>query len=928
MQKIFIIFLSIFFFCPFLVHAASVDTLHINGIWKYNLLGAPPSIPGEGYILLPGTIDNAHKSIFNPESDNTSQLRREFSFVGNAIYSRNVEIPKDWAGKKIELFLERTKPSVVSVDGKIIGNNSLISSPQRFDLSRYLTPGSHSIEISVNNLDSIPPIVSRSSNAVSESTQTNWNGILGDMYIVSKNPFHINSVEIDEKSATDTILITLDFSQRAPAGATLTLFDNGKKIADQIIKIGSSSLQLRFPLHSFSLWSGANPNLHDLEFFITDVKGDRLDSSKLTTGFRKFSTSGNHFSLNDSPIFLRGTVNAAVFPLTAHAPMDLDSWLEYFSIIKDYGLNHVRFHSWTPPEAAFMAADKLGIYILAELPIWGELDRDLPFHNRFLREELKGIMQEYAAHPSFMMFSTGNELWGDISLMGEYMKDARYLNPRILATYGSNVYLGMNGQIGEEDFIVASKTGDSNNMAIRGSLSFADSNSGGHFNSSYPGSNFNFAEATHDISVPIISHEIGQYQSYPYFDEIDKYSGILRPDNLKEFKNRAIEAGTYRKSFDYNDASGKWAAKLYKAEMELAQRSPGLAGFELFGLQDYPGQGTALIGILDPFMHPKGFIEPEDWKQSSADIGILAEFPKFCFSEGESVEIPVLTVNYSDNPDTIKNVNWNTPFLNGSITVKPGNGLVRNESVSFTMPKVSSPQKMHITFSANDSLASNSYDFWLYPSKLPKVKDVHYTTNLTEALILLDQGEKVILCPDSLTVAKASLDPLFTPDFWNYRMFRTICDEMNITPSPGTLGLLINNLHPAFDKFPTDTHTDWQWFPIVANSRPLIIDRLPKDFNPIIEVIDNVERNFRLSLMLECNVGKGKLLLLSADMDKASKYPEGKWLLQSIKEYMAGKEFKPKVTLNPAQLVNLVTKPSTARLIKELKNETYNSHWE
>lgn len=904
------------------------DTLDISGKWTYHLLGAPASIPGEGELILPGTLDEQHKSEYNPKSTNTSQLRREFSFVGEAQYSRMIDIPRDWAGKDIMLLLERTKPSSLKIDGEEVGYNSVISSPQKYNLSHFLTPGRHKLEITVNNADSIPPIVARSSNAVSDATQTNWNGILGEMLLEAKNPLHIKNITFDDSNVPDDILINLTFSKRIPTGFSLSYGMDGKKPHQIKIPAGIKDFSVKLPIKKEELWSASNPVIHNLEFLVRDSKNTIIDRMEISAGFRKLTTSGKNFLINGYPVFLRGTVNAAVFPLTGYAPIDEESWINYFNVLKNYGINHVRFHSWTPPEAAFRAADITGLYLLVELPIWGELDRDLKFHNRFLKEELKGIMETYANHPSFMLFSTGNELWGDISLMAEYMNEARQLNPRILATHGSNVYLGMNGELGGEDFLITAKTNDEISNSVRGSVSFADSPTGGHFNSSYPDSKFNFSKATANISVPVISHEAGQYQSYPDFTEIERYTGNLKPDNLEEFKNRAIEAGTYRKSDKYKLASGKWASKLYKAEMELALRSPGIAGIHLFGLQDYPGQGTATIGILNNFMETKGFISPDEFRQVSADVAILAEWPKFSFTSGETVEIPLLTVNFTENPDTISAIIWNTGFDKGNIEVIPGTGVIENEAIYLKIPSVSVPQKMKMELSSSDTPHTNSYDFWVYPKTSSEPEDINVTDNLTEALILLDQGARVLLTPDSATIANASLDPLFTTDFWNYRMFRTICDEMNLKPSPGTLGLYIDKDHPALKKFPTDIHTDWQWYPVVANSRPLIIDRLPKDFDPIVEVIDNVERNFRLALLMECNVGKGMLMILPLNIKEASKYPEGKWFLQSVKEYMSSKDFRPAVTLTPDQVVNMLTKPSNARLIKQLKNETYDSNWD
>lgn len=899
------------------------DTIHLDGIWNYRLIAAPAEIAGEGFLSLPSTLDNAHKSIYNPESSNSSRLRREFSFVGQAIYSRGIFIPDNWANKDIRLWIERSKPSLLKIDGDTISFSSRISSPQYYNLAEILTPGKHTIEITVNNADSIPPMVASSSNAVSENSQTNWNGILGDIFIESRPFFHIKSFKIDDNTSIDSVSVIVEFSSRAPSGLILKTEIEGKNTIVKKIKARSSELQFSFPLDKTERWEAQNPLLFNINCSIVTRNGKVLDDVSLTTGFRTLSFDGKDLSINNHPLFLRGTVNAAVFPSTAHAPMYIESWMQYFSILKDYGLNHVRFHSWTPPEAAFIAADRLGFYLLVELPLWGELDHDLVFHNRFLKEDLKGIMEAYAIHPSFIMFSNGNELWGDISLMGEYMKEAKKLNPRILATYGSNLYLGMNGEIGGEDFLLSSKTSDNPSSAIRGSLSFADSPTGGYFNSNIPNSAFNFAEALSEINVPVISHEVGQYQSYPDFSEIDKYEGILKPDNLKEFRKMALEAGTLPKAQRFHENSGKWAAKLYKAEIEAALRTPGMAGFQLLGIQDYPGQGTALVGILNPFMEPKDFISPQDWNQASSDLVLLAEFPKFTFESEECVQIPVLTANYTNNPDSVSEITWKTDFDAGILDFIPKPGLFNAGVINLRIPKLSSPQKFSLSLIADNPSIVNEYEFWVYPKNPPEVKSVKTTSSVKEALDWLEKGDKVLLCPDSAAISATSLAPLFVPDFWNYRMFRTICDEMKMTPSPGTLGLSIDTGHPALNKFPTDSHTDWQWFSIIMNSRPLIIDRLPNDFQPIVEVIDNIERNERLAILLECKVGKGKLMIFPGQLNKILDSVEGKWFIFSLKSYMAGKEFNPRITLSPEQVVNLLTKPSNTRLIKQLRNPTY-----
>lgn len=926
---------SLFLFVLLLIsvpsQASQRDTLDIGGEWYYRLLQAPAYIPGEGTLTLPGTLDTNGKGITVPMSDNTTQLSRKVTYSGDVSYFRTIDIPLAWKGKTIELVLERTRASKIKVDGNEIGSSRKVSSPHRYDLTSFLSPGQHEIEITVNNGDSIPGTVRRNSHSFAEATQTNWNGIIGDMMLVSKDPAAISrAIAIpDPKRKGFKIDLGIGSVTREPL-----IVRAETPYSDpvwHIIEPGGDDASFFVPLNETPpRWDEWNPQMTTVMLTVVDNNGIETDRFPVSAAYRDFSTSGTTFTINGKPTFLRGKHDACVFPYTGYPPTDVDSWREYFSIMKDYGINHIRFHSWCPPEAAFTAADEAGVYLQVELPIWGELDRDLTDLNSFLKEDLSGILETYSGHPSFVMFAVGNELWGDKKLMKEFMDTARDYNPGILATYGSNIYLGMDGYIDGEDYLVASRVGEEVNPSTyaRGSFSFADDGTGGALNNTYPNSQMNFSQAVKASPVPVVGHETGEYQMYPNFNESAKYTGVLRADNLEEFKKRAIETGLYRKNERFFKSSGKWAAKLYKADMEMALRTPGMGGFQVLDIQDYPGQGTALIGILDAFMDNKGHITPEEWRQSCDELTVLAEFPRFTFEEGETVTVPIKVANFSDNESAIAGIQWHTPFASGTINPPSGKGLIEAGEIRLNLPHIKTPVKSNLKLTSSDGREMNSYDFWIYPQKMKEVKGVNVTRDINDALYLLGKGEKVILIPDSATVADASLGPLFQTDFWNYRMFRTICDMMEVPPSPGTLGLLINEDHPVFRSFPTDYHTDWQWYPIVHNSFPLIIDRLPVDIDPIVEPIDNVERNFRLALILECAVGKGKLMIIAADMDKASEYPEGRWLLQSAKEYVASKEFKPKITLDSQQVVNLLTKPSTARKIKELKNETYNSHWD
>lgn len=921
---------------PFLLQATpdinrtSRKSIDLSGEWTFYLTGLPDSLEAvadrSGILNLPGTLDTNSKGIPVNVSSNTDQLSRRYTYTGPVVLSKKITVP-EWAeGKNISLCLERTRPTNIKVDGIDAGGSKVISAAQRIDLTPFMSPGEHLLEITVDNGKAIPAAVRNSSHACAESTQTNWNGIIGNIILEITDPVNISSLAISSDITKRRFIITGTVDRLPETGdLTLSFSCNGREESIVIEDNDPDDFSVSIPLGFNSpLWSEWNPSLYDITVTLRDSNGKILDSITRRSGLREFSTSGTQFTINGQTTFLRGRHDACVWPLTAHVPMDQESWKNYFKILKSYGINHVRFHSWCPPEACFEAADEAGVYLQPELSIWGAVDKSDKELLEFLMEDMEAIIAQYSHHPSFTMFAVGNELWGDTAVMKEFIDRARELMPGLLATYGSNIYLGYDGDIPGEDFLVTCRVGDGPGFTThaRASFSFADAENGGLMNSSRPNTTMNFSNAVGLSGVPVVGHETGQYQMYPDYSSINKYTGVLRPDNLNEFKRRAAENGTLRKAEDFLKASGAWASRLYKADMEMNLRTPGMGGFQLLDLQDYPGQGTALVGMLDPFMDSKGIISEEEWRESCNDITLLAELSRRSFSGGETAEIGLLLADYSPVSMEGRKVTWKLPFSEGESIVPSGDGLLRLDPAVITFPEPDKPQKISLILDCGER-AHNSYDIWLFPSKDKFKQKSIITSDLDEALKMLKKGKRVILTPDSATVASTTLGPLFQTDYWNYRMFLSICENIGKEPSPGTLGLLIDEAHPAFDFFPTDSHTDWQWFPIIANSRPLIIDRLPASIDPIIEPIDNVDRNYRLALMLECNVGKGKLLIVMANLEKASETIEGKWFLHSLDEYVSSKSFKPVLNLSPEQIRALLTKPSVKRTLEQLHNISY-----
>ena len=909
-------------------------SLSLAGEWNVTL-GDAKEVK---HAMLPGTIDTNHLGFAPSDTTETTHLTRLYAYKGKATYSRTIEIPKQWKKAAVELFLERTKPTWVYVDGNLVDSCNFISTPQRYILPKLKT-GKHQLDIVVDNSRGVPEQVYGSSHAYTEDTQTNWNGIIGE----------ISLKQVELKA--------------------------GQKLKSGMVQSES-----------------------------------RQYTGKVLPCFRDFHIEGAHFYADGHPVFLRGKHDAAVWPLTGHVDMTVEGWMKYLGICRAYGINHVRFHSWCPPEAAFVAADSLGIYLQPELPFWGSFDDKDETLMTFLHQEGENILREYGHHPSFRMMALGNELWGSIDKMKEFVDDFREIAPDKYYTFGSNYYLGYQGVKEGMDYFTTCRIGGEDwgkyNTHTRGSFSFADAYDGGIINHFRPNTTMNFDEACdkwaspqpwqrQDVEqtsykraagIPIISHETGQFQTYPDFREIKKYTGVLYPYNFEIFRRRLAAAGMLSQADDFHKASGLWSVKLYKADIEMDLRTRNMAGFQLLDIQDYPGQGSAFVGILDAFMESKGITTANEWHQWCSSVVPLLVTDRFCYDENEMMNAKVQIANYGGESLKGKKLLWKldyasdenfgddaapnaganidrfnqpSPLAQGEIPITTDEeGLIDIGEIHHKMKvmadgfndgngtclDVKIPSRkviltLDIDYGRYDARRHrNTYDLWIYTTE--KSLDIYkegvvITSDLTDEVAKkLEKGAKVLWMPTTSKNFVASADTisqagnatpytvggLFQTDYWNYRMFKTICENNKKTVSPGTLGILTNPKHPIFCDFPTEMHTNWQWFPVIKDSHPLVLDNFAKDDKPIVQVIDNIERNHKLGLVMEWKVGAGKLLVCMSDLEKASEYPEGRAFYESVLSYMRSPEFAPQSEITIADLRKKLKEEPRQISLKELNN--------
>lgn len=870
-------------------------------------------------IDLPGTTETACKGEFSHEAP-TSKLSRFYPYIGTAWYQRSLIIPDEWEGKHIELFLERTKKTRIWVDGSFAGECLNFCTPHIYDLSQLLSPGIHLVTLAVDNKPdaSLYPSDVNSSHQMTDETQTNWNGIIGKIELRVMDKIFIENLRIVPKTShkCTTVYVTVrnEAGKNAELMVRIASNKSGSNIAPSqtLYSAGladrKTTLKLEFEMDGeVEYWDEFTPALYDMKVELRAVSGKEIYLSKIEInyGMREFHSAGGCFTCNGNPVFLRGKQDACVFPLTGYPPMEVEGWRRVYKIAKSYGINHYRFHSWCPPEAAFTAADLEGIYLQPEIPLFGAEFKESEdegyttcFEN-WVAETGENILKTYCNHPSFVMMSMGNEMVGKRSVMKRLIDRFRAKYPEILYAQGSNNFYSDPSYAEGDDYWTTMRTKKVGGE-VRASFGHCDPPLGYIQRKVVPSTIHNFIQAAKESPVPLISHETGQYQVYPDFDEIQKYTGTLCPRNLETFKKRLEDAGMLDQAKDFFKASGKLSAICYREDIEAALRSGYMGGFQILDLQDFPGQGTALVGMLDAFMDSKGIIEPEKWREFCSDIVLLARFAKYTCTSGEMLNARIEIFNYG-RVDIVDGVISAELHLNGRIIwnavlkgVNAKRGCLSVAGVVDIPLSVDDACKVELTLKLEGSCIKNSYPLWVYRNDIPisVPKDINVTQNFKEAREALSEGKNILFFPAQGDVWN-SVEGYFPSDFWCYPMFKHGCVSKGLPYSPGTLGILCNPQHPALLKFPTEFHSDWQWWTIVTYSRPIILDNMPASYKPIVQVIDNADRNHKLGLIFEAHVLKGKLLVCASELQSHMDKPEVRQLMYSLLQYMASEHFHP-----------------------------------
>jgi hypothetical protein len=816
-------------------------------------------------------------------------------YTGAAWYQKEVMIPADWKNKRIVLFLERPHTeTTLWVDGKPIGMQNSLVAPHEFDVSE-ITPGKHTLTLCIDNR--IKAInVGPDSHSITDHTQGNWNGIVGKMELRATDGLtFINDVQVypDIKNKVAHVKLVLNAyqdMQRMSVTVSAKTFNSAKNVQIAPVSTQATShkesdvhIDIDLPMgDKMQTWDEFSPALYRLTVELKDDKSV-VDTKQVTFGMHEFKTDGRNFTINGKPTFLRGTVNNCEFPLTGYAPMTEAAWDRIFAICKAHGLNHMRFHSWCPPEAAFDAADKAGFYLQPEGPTWANhgtgigLGRPI---DQYVYDETNRMSKVYGNHPSFVMMAYGNEPAGNqipfLTKFVDYWK----------AKDNRRVYTG--ASVGGSWPVIP----NNEYMVRAGARGLAWNER--------PESNSDFRKEIAQFNVPFVGHEIGQYCAFPDFKEIAKYTGLYKAKNFELFQEDLKDHGMADEAEQFLVASGKLQALCYKHEIEKILRTPGYSGIQLLSLNDYPGQGTALVGVLNAFWDSKGYITAQQFARFCNSTVPLIRTDKFVYNNGETLKASMELFNYNRPMNT--GLTWKLTdnqhkiIAQGILAKKDyvlGN-CQQSGSINVNLSAIKSPVKLNLEVAVPNTPFVNDWDFWVYPDKTPEVKsDVYYTNVLDDkAKQVLNDGGKVFLNGAGSVVKGKEIVQTFTPVFWNTSWFK-------MRP-PHTLGFVCDPKNPMFANFPTTGYSELAWWDILKGAQVMHLEDFPKGFRALVQPIDTWFMNRPLGLIFEAKVGKGSIIVSGADLSPnlSADRPAARQLYYSAIKYMNSPDFKPSTSID------------------------------
>ena len=894
------------------------ECISLAGEWFYrldpNFLGEMRAwyredLTSDQVISFPNTLDTAGIGFRNMAFE-PGKPARKVKFEGCAWFQRKIVIPQEWSDRSVALYIERcSRSSRVWVDGHFAGLEDSISTPHEYDLTKLLSPGEHILTVEVENAYArsygAGIFIGRWSSAICDDLHTNWLGMLGRVELISRPAVSLRKCRILSSLAEQSTSFQVDIQNRTGRGisgrVSIEIRDaEGERFRQLSSPFECSgdtvSVHLKTGMEGAAVWNENTGALYRVETTLeVDVDGGRISDRRTDSfGYREFTKKGTQFVLNGDTIFLRGSVEYTGFAETGHPPMEERRlWEKIFRTSKAYGINHYRFHSYCPPEIAFCVADEIGMLLHVEVPVWSEKpgSGEQPELLDFIEREAKKIIAEYYNHPSFVMLGLGNEYQSHFDFLDSIISSLKAFCPDKLYTFTTNFVC--DGPTPESDYFISSRTAS-------GSLRIDSASQEARFQGYMDGTDHDYGNCVADVAVPIIAHELGQWTTYPDYSYIEKYRGtIFEPNSVRELAGELSKNGLKEQNAAFQAASGTFSWLLYKEEIETALRTKGMGGFQLLSLADSPGWGEAFTGALDPFWDPKPFLNAKKMKKFCNDVVPLLRMDRFVYSSSDSFTASVQIANYSHQALADATVNWeisNNKFVLAQGAFQPmqieKGGLNEIGKIITPLKQVISPEQLVIRVGIAGTVYQNEWNIWVSPSdSVADEGDICICHTLDEECQKhLDAGKDVLYFADKKDCHMRYVR--FLPVFWSLWWFWWSWRDQKVQPA--TMSILCDPEHPLYKWFPTDSHSNYQWWDILEKQWSFALPGTGKKPDVLLQMVDDYHINNHLAPIVQAKIGNGRLIACSVDLLSDLEHrPAARQLYYSLLHYMQGQQFQP-----------------------------------
>jgi beta-glucuronidase len=347
-----------------------------------------------------------------------------FGYAGHAWYRRAFRPKPDWQGSRIHLRFEGANyETTVWLNGQLVGSHSGGFDPFEFDVTDKLNwDGDNTLAVRVDNWPKI--------NRVPNSYAGWWNygGIYRSVKLLVLPAVRIADVFVHAEpgngraGAPLAVDVTVVNEGSEPVevslAAEVTVGDEPARLSSELVTPAVAvapraevKLSLAAEIVRAKLWSPARPNLYTLHLALKQGRAT-MDALDVNFGVRRFEVRGTQLYLNGEPVTLAGFNRHEEY--AGNGRVDPGGALEAdLRLIKQMNGNMVRMHYQAHPDL-YDLADRLGLFVFAEIPLWGVGNRDVgelsdPGVRQTAETMLRTLIGSLKNHPSVVIWSVGNE---------------------------------------------------------------------------------------------------------------------------------------------------------------------------------------------------------------------------------------------------------------------------------------------------------------------------------------------------------------------------------------------------------------------------------------------------------------------------------------------------------------------------------------